>query len=71
MRRVASLILVVLLAACTTIALHRFDQLYGPANPRRFDQPLAPPPGEPYAQTIQPILDRRCVACHACYDGPD
>ncbi|RZL86586.1 MAG: peptidylprolyl isomerase [Variovorax sp.] len=22
------------------------------------------------AQTIQPILDRRCVVCHACYDGP-
>ncbi|MDM0028614.1 fatty acid cis/trans isomerase [Variovorax saccharolyticus] len=70
MRRVASLILVLVLAACTTIALHRFDQLYGPADPRRFDQPLAPPPGESYAQTIQPILDRRCVACHACYDAP-
>ena len=70
MRRIASLILIVLVAACTSIALHRFDQLYGPADPKRFDQPLAPPPGESYAQTIQPILDRRCVACHACYDGP-
>jgi len=70
MRRVASLILVVLLAACTTIALRQFDELYGPADPKRFDQPLPPPPGESYAQSVQPILDRRCVVCHACYDGP-
>lgn len=71
MRRVASLILlVVLLAACTTVALQRFDELYGPADPKRFDHPMAPPPGESYAQTVQPILDRRCVVCHACYDGP-
>ena len=70
MRRVASLILVVLLAACSTIAVHRFDDLFGPADPKRFDQPLTPQPGESYAQTVQPILDRRCVVCHACYDGP-
>lgn len=70
MRRVAFLVLFAVLTACTTIALHRFDELFGPADPKRFDQPLAPPPGESYAQTIQPILDRRCVVCHACYDGP-
>ena len=70
MRRVASLILILLVAACTTVALHRFDELYGPADPKRFDHPLPPPAGESYAQTIQPILDRRCVVCHACYDAP-
>ena len=71
MRRVASLIsVIILVAACTTIATHRFDDLFGPADPQRFDHPLAPPPGQSYAQTIQPILDRRCVVCHACYDGP-
>lgn len=73
MRRVTSLVLIVLLiliAACTTLALQHFDELYGPADPKRFDHPLAPMPGESYAQTIQPILDRRCVVCHACYDGP-
>lgn len=71
MRRVASLFtLVLLIAACTTIATHRFDDLFGPSDPQRFDHPMAPPAGQSYAQTIQPILDRRCVACHACYDGP-
>lgn len=70
MRRAVTLLIVLLVAACTTIAIHRFDELYGAADPARFDRPLAPPPGESYAQTIQPILDRRCVACHACYDAP-
>ena len=23
-----------------------------------------------YRQDVQPILERRCVVCHACYDGP-
>ncbi|MDM0011758.1 fatty acid cis/trans isomerase [Variovorax sp. J22P168] len=70
MRRAASLFLVVLVAACTTLAIDRFDQLYGPSDPKRFDHPLVPAAGESYAQTIQPILDRRCVVCHACYDAP-
>ena len=71
MRRiVSSIAVVVLIAACTTFATRPFDDLFGPPDPRRFDQPVAPPPGQSYAQTIQPILDRRCVVCHACYDAP-
>lgn len=70
--RVASLIVLVLvlIAACATVATQRFDDLFGPADPTRFDKPIAPPAGQSYAQTIQPILDRRCVVCHACYDAP-
>ena len=71
MRRiVSSVAVVVLVAACTTIATRPFDDLFGPADPGRFDRPVAPPAGQSYAQTIQPILDRRCVVCHACYDAP-
>ena len=71
MRRiVSSVALVVLVAACSTIATRRFDDLFGPGDPRRFDNPVAPPAGQSYAETVQPILDRRCVVCHACYDAP-
>ena len=39
MRRVASLFTVlILIAACTTIATHRFDDLFGPSDPQRFDR---------------------------------
>lgn len=30
--------------------------------------PTAPTPS--YRDTIQPLLERKCVACHACYDAP-
>jgi hypothetical protein len=28
------------------------------------------PPDPAYAAAIQPIFDRRCVVCHACFDAP-
>jgi hypothetical protein len=71
MRRLASSIVVlVLAAACGTMAASDFDQLLGPEDPARFDTPAPPPAGQSYARVIKPILDRRCVVCHACYDAP-
>jgi len=33
--------------------------------------PVIPVPTyEPYTAQIQPLFDRRCVACHACFDAP-
>ena len=59
-----------LLVGCATLAASRFDSLFGPPDPTRFDTPVAPLAGDSYVQNIQPILDRRCVVCHACYDAP-
>ena len=72
MRRiVSSVAVVVLVAACTTIATRPFDDLFGPADPAALRPARSRRlPGQSYAQTIQPILDRRCVVCHACYDAP-
>jgi Fatty acid cis/trans isomerase (CTI) len=71
MRRTASLLLVAaLLAACASIVAPELDALYGKPDPQRYDSPSAPPAGESYAQTIQPLLNQRCVVCHACYDAP-
>lgn len=71
MRRTAALLLITaLLAACASIVGPELDALYGKPDPTRFDHPSAPPPGESYAQTIQPLLNQRCVVCHACYDAP-
>ncbi len=70
MRRLAALLLTALLAACATLAAPSFDALFGSADPTRFDQPAAPAAGVSYTQTIQPLLNQRCVVCHACYDAP-
>ena len=37
----------------------------------RSPTPVGAPPNDPaYATAIQPVLDRRCVPCHACFDSP-
>ncbi|HEX6828704.1 MAG TPA: fatty acid cis/trans isomerase, partial [Burkholderiales bacterium] len=69
MRRILLLLAIAFLAGCTTLARHELDQRYGAPDPARFDTPRAPPPGMSYHNDIQPILDRRCVVCHACYDA--
>lgn len=39
-------------------------------------QPLPPIPFEPskkeisYVRDVKPVLDKNCIACHACYDAP-
>jgi len=72
MRRLPFLLVTLVLGACAAIGTRQlFEQRFGPEQPTRFDQ--RPAPGAPdasYTQVIQPILDKRCVVCHACYDAP-
>ena len=59
------------LVGCATLSRDSFDQRYGSADPQRYDQPAAPAPGGvSWRADVQPILQRRCVVCHGCYDAP-
>ncbi|KZZ57493.1 hypothetical protein A3762_10000 [Oleiphilus sp. HI0125] len=55
---------------CATIAQHQLDQQWG--EPEVQNREVAEyQQGVPeYHRDIQPIFDKRCVSCHACYDGP-
>lgn len=44
--------------------------VWAPLALAQLDTPLPPPTGVSYARSIQPLLDRRCTVCHACYDAP-
>ena len=58
-------------ASCATLTQDtRLNEQFGRADPKRFDVPVAPAPGEPRWADVKPVLDNRCVVCHACYDGP-
>ncbi len=47
-----------------------YDERYGKPDPTRFDTPALPANAElSYHAQIQPILSRRCVVCHGCYDA--
>ena len=61
-----------LVAGCATVvATLQLDERFGPADPARFDHPPAARANAPdYWKDVRPILDQRCVSCHACYDAP-
>ncbi len=71
MRRTPFALLVVCLAGCATLTRDSsIDQRYGAPDPTRYDKPAAPSGGMSYRADVQPILERRCVVCHGCYDAP-
>ena len=71
MRVLAATLTLVSLVGCATLSRDSFDERFGSADPRRYDQPLAPAPGGvSWRSDVQPILQRRCVVCHGCYDAP-
>jgi len=69
MRRALLIGLVIIVSGCSTLALNLWDDLYGISDPTRFDHPL-PSTTLSYQHDVKPILDQRCVVCHACYDAP-
>ena len=70
-RRTTVALVAILLASCATLKQDTLDDRFGTAEPTRFDQPRqAGPGGVSYRRDVKPILDRRCVVCHACYDAP-
>ena len=71
MRRLTLLLVATLLiAGCTTLVSQHYDSRFGPADPNRFDHPQFSTGDISYRRDIQPILNNRCVVCHACYDAP-
>ncbi|MGV0975808.1 MAG: fatty acid cis/trans isomerase [Azonexus sp.] len=65
-------LLIALVAGCATVVgTLQLDDRFGKPDPARFDHPPAAVSGAPdYWKEVRPLLDRRCVACHACYDSP-
>lgn len=60
-----------LLSACAALNQQAYQREHGAPDPQRYDQAQAMPPGGvSYQQQIKPLLQSRCVVCHACYDAP-
>lgn len=70
-RTAALLFLLLIVGGCAALLRSPFDQAFGPPDPTRFDQAVPAPAGAPsFRQAVLPILEARCVVCHACYDAP-
>ena len=56
---------------CAAIARHALDERFGSADPSRYDRAIVASQSSPdFWHDVKPILDSRCVVCHACYDAP-
>lgn len=71
MRLLPPLLLAFVAGCATIVGTLQLDDRFGPADPARFDHPPAAVSGAPdYWKEVRPLLDQRCVSCHACYDAP-
>jgi len=60
---------VAILAGCVAIGAIELDRRYGKAQPRERVVASLPAGNVDYWSEVQPILDKRCVVCHGCYDA--
>jgi len=62
-------LLTILVAGCTIITKHNLDSEFGtPESRQRIVQDIGS--SVDFYHQVKPIVDRRCVVCHGCYDAP-
>jgi len=59
-----------LLIACSNLAEKEFEKRHGNAEPRQRVVAQTDPLEVDYWRDVKPVLESRCVVCHACYDAP-
>lgn len=57
-------------AGCTAIGAMQFNDRFGKPEPRERAVETLSPSGIDYWTEVKPIVEKRCVVCHACYDAP-
>ena len=63
--------LLLVVAGCASLVSARWDDRFGEQRPSRYDTPLRSTASMPsFRRDVLPILESRCVVCHACYDAP-
>lgn len=76
MRSTTLALIVFCVAGCATLAQDSLNQRFGAQDPERFDQtrfdqtPGGSSGAVSYRDDVRPVLERRCVVCHGCYDAP-
>lgn len=67
--RLLLLVALLVVAGCVSLASEDFGALFGPATPKEFVS-VASVAGPEFERDVRPIMERRCLVCHGCYDAP-
>lgn len=67
-------LMLLVLSGCAVLASNNLDEIFGPANSQNRQEVVASHsgalPDNFYQEQVKPILESRCINCHACYDAP-
>ena len=67
--RIYALGVLVVVTGCAALGVNQLEDRFGKAEPReRVVEELAPQAID-YWTAVEPIIEKRCVVCHACYDA--
>ena len=69
-RRTAIVLASLIFSGCAVYAGFNYDHLYGTPEPKPRMLPPSAPLAQHYLTEVKPIIENRCVVCHACYDAP-
>lgn len=58
------------LSSCATYDRITFAQKYGKAEPKERLVEHLPADSIDYWHDVKPVIESRCIVCHACYDAP-
>lgn len=60
----------VIFSGCAAYAGLNYNKLYGTPEPQQRILEAESFHAQHYVNDVKPIIDNRCVVCHACYDAP-
>ncbi|MCQ1059138.1 fatty acid cis/trans isomerase [Photobacterium sp. DNB23_23_1] len=69
-KRACYFFLLFFFSGCAVYAGLNLDQLFGKPQPQERIAAASSPIANHYIDTVKPIIENRCVVCHACYDAP-
>ncbi|UCH74779.1 MAG: fatty acid cis/trans isomerase [Rhodospirillales bacterium] len=58
------------ISGCAALGTSQLAGRFGEAAPRERAVETLPPQAIDYWSAVKPVIDKRCVVCHACYDAP-
>ncbi|MDG3085596.1 fatty acid cis/trans isomerase [Vibrio hannami] len=69
-RKLFALLSIIIFTGCATYTGINYNELFGESSVKERTSPYDSPEAIHYLTEVKPVIDNRCVVCHACYDAP-
>ncbi|WED24337.1 fatty acid cis/trans isomerase [Vibrio sp. JC009] len=69
-RQFIALISVIVFSGCAAYSTLNYNELFGKPEVQARSAPYHSEAADHYLSEVKPVIDNRCVVCHACYDAP-